>query len=132
MASIEWTSAIETGDARIDEQHRALIQAFNDLVAAVEGKRGWEAADKTLRFLVGYTVRHFQMEEQLMEEAQYPGLPQHRKLHHDLVMKVSALMQAHAARSANLSPELMDFLEGWLVEHIQGEDVRLVAFLRTR
>lgn len=132
MALIQWTTEIETGDARIDAQHRALIQAFNDLVTAVEGKRGWEAAGRTLRFLVGYTMEHFQMEEKLMEEAKYPGTSRHKQLHHHLVVQVSTLMQAHAARTANLSPEVMGFLEGWLVEHIQGEDVRLAEFLRTR
>lgn len=27
---------------------------------------------------------------------------------------------------------VMNFIEGWLVEHIQGEDFRLAEFLRTK
>ncbi|MDR3684018.1 MAG: bacteriohemerythrin [Geothrix sp.] len=132
MTEILWTPALETGDPRIDEQHQALIQAFNDLATALAGNRGWEANGKTLRFLVSYTIQHFQMEERLMEEAKYPGASRHRQLHHELVVKVSGLLQAYTQGSANLSPEVLGFLEGWLMEHILGEDRRLAEFLRER
>ena len=110
MALIEWTAALDTGDERIDEQHRILVQAFNDLEAAVASKRGRDVAGKTLLFLVGNTVKHFQMEEKLMEEANYPATLRHKKLHHDLVVQVSALMAAYSKGLANLNPDVMGFL----------------------
>lgn len=45
-------------------------------------------------------------------------------------MKLSALLTSYTQGSATLNPDVMGFLEGWLVEHILGEDQRLAQFLR--
>jgi hemerythrin len=130
MGLIEWSAALETGDARIDEQHRTLVKAFNDLEDALARRRGREAASRTLLFLVGYTTEHFRMEEELMDDAGFPDAGRHKRFHHDLVVKLSALLTSYTQGSATLNPDVMGFLEGWLVEHILGEDLRLAEFLR--
>ena len=133
MDQIEWNSALETNHPLIDEQHRALIDAFNHLQAAMEKGRGVEEVRKTLVFLANYTLLHFQMEANLMDEQHYPDLLRHKKLHHGLVVKVSDLMKRYDLEGpAALTLSTLDFLGGWLVEHIQGEDVRLAEFLRSK
>jgi len=132
MASIEWSPTLETGDDRIDEQHKALIEAFNQLHAALDHSRGWQEVSRTLIFLTNYTVQHFRQEEALMESAKYPDTPRHKKLHHDLVVKLSQLLKRYEEGSATLNLSTLEFLEGWLVEHIQGEDTRVAEHLRSR
>ena len=133
MDLMEWNAALETHHPLIDEQHRALLEAFNHLQVAMDKGRGLEEVRKTLVFLAQYTLLHFQMEADLMDAEQYPDLARHKRLHHDLVVKLSALMKRYEVEGpAALTLSTMDFLGGWLVEHIQGEDVRLADFLRSK
>ena len=130
MGAIEWNAALETNHPRIDEQHRALLQAFNQLHAAVLTGRDRGEGSRTLLFLTNYSVQHFRMEEELMDQAAYPDAPRHKKLHHDLVVRLSSLMKGYMEGTTTLSMSTLEFMEGWLVEHIQGEDFRLAEFLR--
>ncbi len=130
MGLMQWNAKLETRHPKIDEQHKALIEAFNRLHDAMKQGKGRDEVGKVLEFLKDYTVQHFAMEEKLMADAKYPGFAHHKQLHADLVSKVGDLVQKFKAGSATLTLPTMDFLQGWLTEHIQGEDVRLAEFLR--
>ncbi len=130
MALIVWDQKLEVGHPKIDEQHRTLVDAFNALHHAMKQGRGKEEVGKTLDFLAQYTVDHFDMEEGLMRQHAYPGMAKHQALHRDLVTKVGDLVKKVEAGQAMVTLQVMDFLEGWLVEHIQGEDTTLAAHLR--
>lgn len=130
MALIVWDRRLEVGLPKIDEQHRSLVDAFNALHQAMKQGRGKEEVGKTLAFLANYTVDHFAMEEGLMRQHAYPGMAKHQALHQDLVAKVGDLVKKVQAGQAMVTLQVMDFLEGWLVEHIQGEDCQLAAHLR--
>ena len=130
MGNIEWDASLETGNPKIDEQHQALIEAFNQLQAAIERGRAREEVSRTLMFLTNYTVAHFRMEEELMDRGAYPDAGRHKRLHHGLVVSLSELMKHYAQGAASLTVNTMQFLEGWLVEHIQGEDRRLAEIQR--
>ena len=133
MALMAWRAELETRHALIDEQHRALIECFNQLHAAMDRGRGREAVRSTLMFLTNYTLQHFRMEEELMDQAGYPSTQKHKQFHHDLVVQLSELMRNYVDLGpATLTTSTLDFLAGWLVEHIQGEDFRLAEFLRSR
>jgi len=129
---ITWTEALETNQPEIDEQHKNLIDAFNSLHEAMARGRGREQVSKTLLFLTNYTVQHFRQEEAIMDQAGYPDAPRHKLMHHGLVVRLSALMKDYVVAPATLTGSTLDFLEGWLVEHIQAEDFRLATYLRER
>jgi len=130
MALIVWDRHLEVGHPKIDAQHRSLVDAFNALHQAMKQGKGKEEVGKTLAFLANYTVEHFAMEEGLMRQYAYPAITKHQTLHQDLVAKVGDLVNKVQAGQAMVTLQVMDFLEGWLVEHIQGEDSQLSAYLR--
>jgi hemerythrin-like metal-binding protein len=132
MGLITWDKALETGHPKVDEQHKALIEAFNNLHQAMKSGKGKETIGKTLDFLKDYTVQHFQMEEGLMDANRYPGAPKHKELHRDLVAKVADLVERFHSGQPVLTMAVMNFLEGWLMEHIQGEDVLLAKFIKDK
>jgi hemerythrin-like metal-binding protein len=132
MAIITWDPRLETKHAAIDEQHRALIQAFNDLHMAMKQGKGKDEVGRTLSFLKDYTVSHFRMEEDLMARHGYPMAPRHQDLHKAFVTTASDLVDQFNAGKTLITLPVMSFIEGWLVEHIQGEDFRLAEFLRTK
>jgi len=129
---ITWKPSLETGHLKIDEQHRALTEAFNNLHTAMKQGKGQDELGRTLGFLKQYTVEHFRMEEELMDRFEYPGVIEHKGIHGSLVSQVAELHQRFEEGRTALTLPVMDFLEGWLIEHIQGEDVRLAQFLKSR
>jgi hemerythrin len=48
MAIITWDVRLETRHSQIDGQHKALIQAFNDLHHAMKQGKGMDEVGKTL------------------------------------------------------------------------------------
>ncbi len=71
--------------------------------------------------LVDYTVSHFSYEEALMEQAGYPFLEPHKKVHKLFVNKVSTYVKRFQA-DEDVVPELVAMLKKWLVNHIRNED----------
>ena len=132
MGLINWKPSLETGHAKIDLQHQSLVDAFNALHTAMKQGKGKDELSRTLDFLKNYTVEHFRMEEELMDRFAYPGVVEHKGIHGSLVSQVAELCSRFEAGKTALTLPVMDFLEGWLVEHIQGEDVRLAQFLKAR
>lgn len=132
MAYMNWKPALEVGHAKIDEQHRSLVEAINTLHAAMKQGKGKDEIQKILVFLKDYTVDHFKMEENLMMAHAYPGAQVHMAIHADLVKQVGALVNDHQAGKAILTASVLDFLEEWLTKHIMTEDKELGAFLKAR
>jgi len=131
MGLITWDTRLATGHARIDEQHKALIEAFNSLHTAMKAGKGKEEVGRILVFLGNYTATHFRMEEDLMAANNYPGMAKHKAIHGDLLVQVTDLIDKFQ-KGAALTLPVMNFLEDWLVVHIQGEDFRLAAHLQKR
>jgi len=130
MPIITWDARLETKHPKIDEQHKALIQAFNELHAAMKQGKGKDEVGRTLLFLKDYTVTHFKMEEDLMAKSAYPKAQRHQELHREFVKQAEALVDQFNKGTALITLPVMNFIEGWLIEHIQGEDFRLAEFLR--
>jgi hemerythrin len=129
MGLITWDDRLATGHPKIDEQHKALIETFNGLHAAMKQGKGREEVGRILAYLGDYTATHFGMEEELMAASAYPGMAKHKGIHADLLVQVGDLV-AKYGQGAVLTLPVMNFLEDWLVVHIQGEDFRLASHLK--
>lgn len=129
MAIITWDVRLETRHPQIDEQHKALIQAFNDLHLAMKQGKGKDEVGRTLTFLTAYTKTHFRMEEDLMARSGYPRAREHQEIHADFAGKAQDLLDQFNQGKTLITLPVMTFIENWLVDHIQGEDVRLAQFL---
>lgn len=131
MAVIVWKSVYETGIVALDNEHRELIQEINRLYEAVRDKRGETVLADILVMLERYTVDHFQHEEKLMGEYQFPGLAEHQKTHQELIDAIQDLKTRATAGNEALARELLTFLRGWLLEHILKVDKGYGVFLET-
>lgn len=129
MALMKWTTALETGNLRIDADHKKLIAMANELADAMHEGKGREILGRLFDDLINYTSTHFKMEEGLMKYYQYPDATAHFKEHTDLVNQVMDLQAQFKAGKITISMTVLEFLKNWLTNHIQKTDAKLGAFI---
>ncbi|MGA1475275.1 MAG: bacteriohemerythrin [Prochlorothrix sp.] len=127
-----WHPRYETGYVLIDDQHKALFHAINALHGAIlEGRTTPELVHRTLKSLHNYTTIHFETEEQFMLKTHYPDYEAHHEKHLELRARVEALnVLERDGDSRALSITMSHFLTDWLISHINGEDQKMIKFLR--
>ena len=91
MAFITWSSKLETGVTKVDQQHQKLVAMVNALYEAMKDGSGQDVLGKVLNGLVDYTRTHFATEEALMNQFGYPGLATHKIEHDKLTAQVAEL-----------------------------------------
>lgn len=120
---MQWSDALATGVADIDEQHKSLFQWFGELERAAADQRMMMAAYAITR-LSHYTRTHFAAEEVLMERSGYADLVAHRA-EHEAFRKRLAQLQAEAVLR-DVSEEAVSLMREWLVHHISQVDMAYV------
>ncbi len=118
---IVWSKSYSVGVSQMDREHQRLIDIINNLYAAMRSGRSRDAIGTILDELIDYTKTHFAHEEKLMQESNYEGFDEQKRCHVSLVSQVVEIQQKYHAGTA-LGQEVMTFLKGWLINHIQGLD----------
>jgi hemerythrin len=67
-----------------------------------------------------------------MQINHYPGYAAQRSQHIDLTRQVLELRSQFATGQTVITIDVMKFLKDWLVDHIQGSDKPLGAYLAAR
>ncbi|PVV19238.1 MAG: hypothetical protein B6D79_15345 [gamma proteobacterium symbiont of Ctena orbiculata] len=129
-AAFVWDNSYTVGIAEIDRQHKALMDMANELKFELDGKRSIKTARRILKGLIDYTATHFSYEEQLMDQTNYNESKQHKKLHRKLVDDVMEYNERIEQGDEKVLGELMVFIKGWLIEHIQKTDKKFGSHLQ--
>ncbi len=130
--AIEWTDDLAVGIELIDNQHKELFKAVNDLTEAMWDGRGREQAQKLMVFLGDYVVLHFGAEESLMVKKNFQRYKEHKQLHDKFVeefVRFKATFESGES-DANFTVKVLDETCDWLRNHIKKMDKELGVFLR--
>lgn len=130
MAKLTWSTDLDTGIDVIDKQHRRIVDYINQLHDARTSGHEKEDIGKVIDELVDYTLSHFAFEESMQEEAHYPFLKAHKKVH-DLFVKRVGEYQERFKLGEDVSEELNNLLVTWLFNHIKRDDADYVASVKT-
>lgn len=125
MAKLTWTANLNTGVDAIDKQHKKIVDYINQLDDVNSGREDRQLVAKVIINLVDYTVSHFVFEESMQEEARYPFLKAHKKLHELFVKRVSEY-QERFRQGEDITAELHRLMFNWLYGHIKNEDMDYV------
>jgi hemerythrin len=109
-----------TGIGVIDDQHQAifdLVDALGELAADGDRARIGEGINR----IVSHTLAHFEFEEELMEQAGYPFLKVHKRLHDHFIQRLADFTQRFDG-GGDVTLELEQFLDRWLRSHFAHED----------
>lgn len=115
-----WSSDLDTGISVIDGQHRRIVDYINELHDAKDELDKAKVGD-IIGELVDYTVSHFSFEESLMEQAGYPFLGPHKKIHELFIKKVSSFVERFK-NGEDVVDDVLVMLQKWLINHIKNED----------
>jgi hemerythrin-like metal-binding protein len=122
---------MSVGVPALDTDHRCLIRIIN-LLREVEGHDLGRMVETVLDTLHLYARYHFAREERLMEACGFPALAEHRAEHKNFAQTIAMLrLQYRGKGSRRAAGQLLDYLKGWLRQHILVEDMAYKRHLST-
>ena len=100
-----------------------MVHHINDFYEAANAKDK-DRMSIVLFDLINSTLAHFQYEEALMEQAKYPLLEPHRRVHKNFIDKLMNLHEKLQTMETtdDIAVLLIDSLDGWLFRHIRIND----------
>lgn len=120
MQHMKWASDLDTGIEVIDNQHKRIVEYINILIDT-RVTHDQKKIEIVLNELVDYTLSHFTFEESLMEEAGYPFIKGHKRIHQIFVKRIEDYIQRFK-KGEDITDELLNSLRAWLINHIKSDD----------
>ncbi|MGN1166566.1 MAG: bacteriohemerythrin [Lachnospiraceae bacterium] len=121
----EFSENLITGNELIDSQHKELIDRINKLLDSCEDSNAKLVAVKTLDYLADYTDFHFNAEEQLQREIDYPGFAKHKEQHDNFkktITELDEMLQEEEGPSDAFVEKVEKNVIQWFYTHIEGFD----------
>jgi hemerythrin-like metal-binding protein len=116
------------GIQEIDDQHKKLVDCFDQLELWVGKGHEFAATLDALGKLNRYVEEHFRFEEDMLRERGYPKLNQQID-EHGLIEGQLARLYQHVMSGGDATEDLLLLLREWLLSHIGVEDMEYAAFL---
>ncbi|TXT41484.1 MAG: hemerythrin [Comamonadaceae bacterium] len=123
--SIEWNESYKIGQAEIDQQHQHLFALTRALLEETDETR----MRSLIMLLYKHTREHFELEEHLMRQLNFPDLHAHVHDHSHLLGKLNAISKEMGQGVFN-KPALEQLMGDWTLRHILQDDAALAAFMR--
>ena len=122
MTILRWTDALSVNINEIDQQHKQLIIMVNELNEAMRKRKAKDVLGEIIDGLINYAATHFATEEKYFDKYDYPATETHKKEHAGFVEKVIEFKLGFDEGRILLSLDVMNFLQEWLLNHIQVSD----------
>lgn len=123
---LTWDDSYETGNQRIDNQHKKLFELTNRLERMIDGKEPMKPVE-VIEYLDGYANIHFCYEETCMSMSNCPTQQLNRDAHERFMTLFETMKQRFAKEGTTI--ELVRLLQktiaDWIVKHICKIDVAL-------
>jgi len=129
-----WNDDMLIGVPEIDNQHRGLVAAIDELLVACANNQNEESIRKTLLYIADYTKVHFTDEEKIQEEYGFPEMRMHKKQHDDFVTTATKLILEYVSikTSDNLAEKICKTLVDWVGNHIRTEDKKIGEYIKSK
>jgi len=130
-AVVEWDSKFSIHHELIDQQHQELFKMTKSLIMSIGNEEAETEVDKIMRFLKEYVVIHFDTEENLMLQYDYPDYFIHKAQHKSLIERFAKIERDYKTRGGKLYLilEIQHELVDWLINHVANADQKLGKFL---
>ncbi len=120
--TLVWTDNLSFGIEDLDEARREVIREAEMLRSASRGEAGPGTRTRLLAGLIGAMERLFALEEELMAALDFPGMEDHVREHHDLLVRLGRYRAALEAGWQTLDLPAAQFIVRNLDGHFEDTD----------
>jgi hemerythrin len=128
---LNWDWTLDIGIESIDNQHRELVNRLDQLLTSVEEGKGHDEVIKTLDFLEEYVIKHFDEEEKIQKEINYPLFDIQHTQHEEFKKELKEFRKTFETQGTTpaLVLNIQDKLIDWFKNHIINLDKDLGDYL---
>ncbi len=119
--AIKWDESCRVGVQEFDAAHQRLFGIGNRLIRAVAQDGGSAPVAEVLEDLIDFAEEHFEREEELMEQTDYPGRELHKREHRRLMNDLRLFKSQWIGGDIDGS-EVSTFVIEWIVKHTKDTD----------
>ena len=116
-----WKNELSVGINDIDTQHKNFIEIMNEVFSRYYTLKIGNELMLLLDKLYHFAEFHFSTEEFYFEHYNYEFKEEHIKEHRKLKQEIQSFIN-RCQNGEEIVTELIDFLESWLVDHLEGHD----------
>ncbi|MCW8850469.1 MAG: bacteriohemerythrin [Melioribacteraceae bacterium] len=132
--AILWRRGMSVANDVIDHDHHFMINFINTIELVLQKPEEKEMLMEVLDQLHEYSINHFRREETIQRKIEYPQSLNHRNSHSTLLADLEKLIgEIKESKSteeiSERSPEIINFLRNWLINHVLNEDIKLKPYL---
>ncbi len=122
----QWKEEYSVHVKEIDDQHKRLVETIFKLFTAINQQSAGDIFKNILNDLTEYVEHHFSTEEKYFKAFNYEFADEHIKEHRRFAEKIADFKKRYVNHEIEISFELIDFLEDWLLEHLITADQKYV------
>ncbi len=125
-----WSSEEHSvGVTVFDQEHERLVTLMGQIHATVQEKHDRALAQNLMESLIHQTQAHFEHEESVMDNIEFPEREAHVAEHAALIQQAKELLQK--VQNGGISAlAIPNFLKSWLIPHMQIMDRKYAAAMR--
>ena len=131
VEQLRWKMAYSVGVGSLDSAHRAMMDRATHLMESLAGRGSAGSARDLLDDLIECAVEHFDEEERILRELDWPGLLEH-VLEHGLLLRTLLKFKADERYGRITPEEAGSFIADWVLSHILAEDMKYRDYLGAR
>jgi len=122
----QWSDALLTGDARMDDTHHEFAQQLDTLLATPQ-------ADQLPLYqaFVAHTVAHFAQEDRWMLATGFTASNCHTDQHNMILETMHAVVQHYQKGETDIINRMGEALAEWFGQHAQSMDAGLAQHLKS-
>ncbi|NQU64741.1 MAG: bacteriohemerythrin, partial [SAR324 cluster bacterium] len=119
---LTWKDGYSVMNSEMDKQHQLIFKHASQLYETIDRQMSRRDIENALSALIECTISHFNMEEALMEEADFPGLERQREQHQSFATRISCSQKAFMDGRQELDMDFLDLYQDWFIFHVLTDD----------
>jgi diguanylate cyclase (GGDEF)-like protein/hemerythrin-like metal-binding protein/PAS domain S-box-containing protein len=129
---IDWMSDWESGNRKIDRQHKELVAGANQFISSSLEAVDRDGVLKDLEIMISHIVKHFETEEKILGEVSYPNLIMHEQIHKELANKALKLKDELESGEVRFSAFVSFLMDEVVMDHMIKEDAKYFQYTKRR
>jgi len=114
----------------LDRQHKEIVEQINEMYACVTNPAAPTRRLELLTRLANLAYAHFATEEQILRAHSFPAYLRHKATHEGFTRHLQEFRSKVATGETGLTPQYVELMKLWLVDHFTEWDQSYANFLR--